>query len=55
MILHIGTDIVDIRRIKKVINKYGDKFKIRCFHEGEILRSESKIKSDEMKWMNNIE
>ena len=47
MILHIGTDIVDIRRIKKVINKYGDKFKIRCFHEGEILRSESKIKSDE--------
>ena len=47
MILHIGTDIVDIRRIKKVINKYGDKFKKRCFHEGEILRSESKIKSDE--------
>jgi len=47
MILHIGTDIVDIRRIKKVINKYGNKFKIRCFHEGEILRSESKIKSDE--------
>jgi len=45
--IYIGTDIVDIRRIKRIINKYGDKFKLRCFHKSEITRSESKTKSEE--------
>ena len=47
MVINLGTDIVDIRRINKIINKYGDKFKSRCFHKSEILRSENRLKSNE--------
>ena len=47
MIYGIGTDIIDIRRIKKVINKYEDKFKKKCFHKEEIIRSESRYNSVE--------
>ena len=47
MIITIGTDIVDIRRIKKTIEKYGNKFKLRCFSVGEIQRSEKKFRSTE--------
>tara|TARA_Y100001970_G_scaffold294081_1_gene446602 strand:+ start:7175 stop:7588 length:414 start_codon:yes stop_codon:yes gene_type:complete len=47
VILYNGIDIIDIRRIKKTIKKYGYKFKKRCFTEKEIKRSESKNKSDE--------
>ena len=47
MVLGVGVDIIDINRIRNVINKYGNKFKQRCFHEHEILRSESKINSVE--------
>ena len=43
MIIGIGTDIIDIRRIKNIINKYGDKFKRRCFSNNEIIRSENPI------------
>ena len=47
MIINIGTDIIDIRRIKKTINKYGNKFKKRCFHKSEILKSENRLKTAE--------
>ena len=47
MISGIGTDIIDIRRIKKVIDKYGDKFKERCFLPSEIKKSESRKNSIE--------
>ena len=47
MIVNIGTDIIDIRRIKKTINKYGNKFKNRCFHKSEILKSENRLKTAE--------
>ena len=47
MILTNGIDIIDIRRIKKTIDKFGDKFKKRCFSQKEIIRSENKIKSAE--------
>ncbi len=43
MNISIGTDIIDINRIKKVIIKYNYKFKKRCFHKGEILKSESRL------------
>ena len=46
MIITNGIDIIDIRRIKKTIEKYGNKFKLRCFSVGEIQRSEKKIRSD---------
>ena len=47
MILTNGIDIIDIRRIKKTLDKFGDKFKNRCFTKNEIIRSENKIKSAE--------
>ena len=45
MILGIGTDIIDIRRIENIIQKYGNKFKKRCFSTNEIKRSENQFKT----------
>ena len=39
--------MIDIRRIKKTLDKFGDKFKERCFTHNEIIRSENIIKSAE--------
>ena len=47
MILGIGIDIIEIKRIKKVIDKYGQRFKNKCFHKNEIFRSEKKFNSVE--------
>tara|TARA_S200000501_G_scaffold353615_1_gene373554 strand:+ start:455 stop:829 length:375 start_codon:yes stop_codon:yes gene_type:complete len=47
MIYGIGIDIIDIRRIKRVINKYGNRFKRKCFHEHEIIKSEARFNSIE--------
>ena len=47
MIYGIGTDIIDIRRIKRVIDIYGVRFKKKCFHEEEIEVSEKRYKSVE--------
>lgn len=35
MIVGVGTDICDIRRIEKLLEKYGDRFKGKTFTEGE--------------------
>jgi len=43
MIIGIGTDIIDIRRIENTIQKYGEKFKKRCFSINEIKRSENQF------------
>ena len=43
MIIGIGTDIIDTRRIKNAINRYGEKFKKRCFSNNEIKRSENRF------------
>ena len=45
MIVGLGTDIIDIRRIEKTINKYGYKFKQRCFVNSEINKSENRKNS----------
>jgi len=47
MYLSNGIDIIDIRRIKKTIQKYGHKFKKRCFHKSEIIKSESRLNAVE--------
>ena len=47
MIISNGIDIIDISRIKKTIEKYNFKFKKKCFHSGEISKSESRFKSVE--------
>ena len=43
MIIGLGTDIIDNRRIKDTIKKFGSKFKKRCFTQHEIERSEKKF------------
>ena len=43
MIYGNGIDIIDINRIRKVINKYGKKFKERCFSISEIEKSEKRL------------
>lgn len=45
MIIGIGNDIVDIRRIHNVLSKYGLKFKKKCFTDVEINRSDSVLNS----------
>ena len=42
-----GIDIIDINRIKKTIEKYGNRFKQKCFHPEEIKKSELRRKSIE--------
>ena len=40
MILGIGSDLIDIRRVEKVLSRYGDRFIRRCFTEAEIAKAE---------------
>jgi holo-[acyl-carrier protein] synthase len=40
MILGIGSDIIDIRRIEKTIERYGDRFLDRVFTETERKKSD---------------
>ena len=47
MIIRNGIDIIDIRRIKKTIDKYNFRFKKKCFTLGEISKSEARLKSIE--------
>ena len=47
MIYGNGIDIIDIKRIRKVIDKYGSRFKKRCFSVNEIERSDKKFNSVE--------
>ena len=47
MIISNGIDIIDIRRIENTIDKYNFRFKKKCFHQAEISKSESRLKSVE--------
>ena len=47
MILGIGSDITDIRRIEKVIERHGERFLARIFTEVERRRAERRAKSVE--------
>ena len=47
MLIYNGIDIIDIRRLKKTIKKYNYRFKKKCFHPSEIIKSESRLKSIE--------
>lgn len=42
MILGIGSDLSDIRRIQASLDRFGDRFRSRCFTEIERRRSEAK-------------
>ena len=43
MIVGIGSDIIDNRRIKNILEKYGKRFKQKCFTYNEIKKSETQI------------
>ncbi|MEO0670950.1 MAG: holo-ACP synthase [Pseudomonadota bacterium] len=40
MIIGIGNDLIDIRRIQKTLDRFGDRFLERCFTDIERRRSE---------------
>jgi holo-[acyl-carrier protein] synthase len=42
MILGIGNDLIDIRRIESTLERFGDRFLDRIFTDAERQRSESK-------------
>ncbi len=42
MILGIGTDLVNIKRIRKVLDRFGDRFEKRVFSQLEVQRSRRK-------------
>lgn len=42
MILGIGADLSDIRRIQTSLDRFGERFKTRCFTELERTRSDRK-------------
>ena len=47
MIFGNGIDIIDNNRIRKVIEKYGNRFKKKCFSISEIAKSEKRLNSVE--------
>ncbi|GAA0591142.1 holo-ACP synthase [Paenochrobactrum glaciei] len=42
MIIGIGSDLIDIRRIEKALDRHGDRFKTRVFTDLEQKKSESR-------------
>ncbi len=42
MIVGVGADLTDIRRIQGSLDRFGDRFRTRCFTELERARSERK-------------
>jgi holo-[acyl-carrier protein] synthase len=47
MIIGIGSDLIDVRRIAKVIERHGERFLDRIFTEAERARAERRVKSVE--------
>ena len=45
MIIGIGSDLVDIRRVEKVIERHGDRFLNRIFTDAERARAERRTRS----------
>jgi holo-[acyl-carrier protein] synthase len=42
MILGVGSDIIDIRRVERMLERYGDRFIERCFTQVERARSDGR-------------
>ncbi len=47
MIVGIGTDIVSVARMKKSLDRNGDKFSQRILHSSELLQLKTVTKSDQ--------
>jgi len=50
MIIGIGSDIIDITRIEKVIGRHGDRFLDRIFTDAERAKAERRSKMPKMIW-----
>ena len=48
MIIGIGSDIIDIRRVAKVIERHGDRFLDRIFTDAERARADRRAKSEKL-------
>jgi holo-[acyl-carrier protein] synthase len=48
MIIGIGSDLIDIRRIDKVIERHGERFLDRIFTEAERAKAERRAKNHRM-------
>ncbi|SNB61318.1 holo-[acyl-carrier protein] synthase [Arboricoccus pini] len=42
MIIGIGTDLVDIRRIEQTLARFGERFTLRCFTDIERAKSDAR-------------
>ena len=45
MIIGVGTDLCDIRRIEKALEKFGERFKRRLYSDCEQAKAEGKVSS----------
>ena len=43
MIIGVGTDLIDIRRVERTLQRFGDRFVERVFTASERARAESRI------------
>jgi holo-[acyl-carrier protein] synthase len=48
MIIGIGSDLIDITRVAKVIERHGDRFLDRIFTDAERARAQRRAKSEKM-------
>jgi holo-[acyl-carrier protein] synthase len=48
MIIGIGLDVIDIRRVAKVIERHGDRFLDRVFTDAERARADRRAKNEKM-------
>ena len=48
MILGLGSDLIDIRRIEQAIERFGDRFLDRIFTEAERARAGRRAKNEQM-------
>ncbi|MBX9709594.1 MAG: holo-ACP synthase [Xanthobacteraceae bacterium] len=45
MIIGIGSDLIDIRRVEKVIERHGERFLVRIFTDAERAKAERRAKA----------
>jgi holo-[acyl-carrier protein] synthase len=48
MIIGIGSDLIDIRRVAKVIERHGDRFLDRIYTEAERAKADRRAKNEKM-------
>jgi holo-[acyl-carrier protein] synthase len=48
MIIGIGLDVIDIRRVAKVIERHGDRFLDRIYTEAERAKADRRAKNEKM-------